>query len=244
MAADIKSAVAYPLMILCMMLVVLAVMIIKVIPVFAKVYEQLGSRPGGVAGVLFSMGSFMQTHWELPVIFLCLLAAGVWWLLKTRQGMQVFRKATERFFSRKSIGRKRNTSRISSVFSMALSSGTDYVQAAEMAGSFVQADEEMTRKITECTEKLLRGEQLSEALRDTGFYSPLQSRMLRIAERTGQMETAFCEIATQLDEEITAGIQNFVSVLEPTLVVVLSVMAGGILLSVMMPLMGILSLIG
>ena len=65
-----------------------------------------------------------------------------------------------------------------------------------------------------------------------------------IAERTGEADQALSKIAVQIDGEVTADIQNFESVIEPTLVIVLSVLVGGMLLSVMMPLMGILSVIG
>ena len=72
----------------------------------------------------------------------------------------------------------------------------------------------------------------------------LHARMIMIAERTGEADQALSKIAVQVDEEVTAEIQNFVSVIEPTMVIILSILVGALLLSVMMPLMGILSVIG
>ena len=77
-----------------------------------------------------------------------------------------------------------------------------------------------------CKEKMFEGESFSKVIRETEIYSPLQSRMIMIAERTGEADQALSKI------------------IEPTLVIVLSVLVGGMLLSVMMPLMGILSVIG
>ena len=68
--------------------------------------------------------------------------------------------------------------------------------------------------------------------------------MIMIAERTGEADQALSKIAVQVDEEVTAEIQNFVSVIEPTMVIILSILVCALLLSVMMPLMGILSVIG
>ena len=88
------------------------------------------------------------------------------------------------------------------------------------------------------------GENLSGALADAGIMTGLNARMLYIAERTGEMDQALAKIAAQMDEEASARIQNMVLAVEPALVVLLSVLVGGILLSVMVPLMGILSSIG
>lgn len=166
---DIRSAISYPLMILCMLLTIMLVMIVKVMPVFNQVYEQLGSQITGPAAVLLKTGEVLKQYWVIPAVFICIFAAGVWWLLKTIKGNTVLRRLTGRFFSSKSIVKRLNSARISSALS---------------------------------------------------------------------------KIAVQVDEEVTAEIQNFVSVIEPTMVIILSILVGALLLSVMMPLMGILSVIG
>ena len=93
-------------------------------------------------------------------------------------------------------------------------------------------------------EKMFEGESFSKVIKETQIYSPLHARMIMIAERTGETDQALSKIAVQVDEEVTAEIQNFVSVIEPTMVIILSILVGALLLSVMMPLMGILSVIG
>ena len=166
---DIRSAISYPLMILCMLLTIMLVMIVKVMPVFNQVYEQLGSQITGPAAVLLKTGEVLKQYWVIPAVFICIFAAGVWWFLKTIKGNTVLRRLTGRFFSSKSIVKRLNSARISSALS---------------------------------------------------------------------------KIAVQVDEEVTAEIQNFVSVIEPTMVIILFILVGALLLSVMMPLMGILSVIG
>ena len=102
----------------------------------------------------------------------------------------------------------------------------------------------MKQKLAACREQVEEGESFSRAAVQAGILSGLYGRMLFIAERTGDTDGALRRIAAQADDEVTARIQNFISVLEPTMVAVLSVLVGGILLSVMVPLMGILSSIG
>ena len=108
----------------------------------------------------------------------------------------------------------------------------------------MDGDEETKKKLLDSKEKMFEGESFSKVIKETQIYSPLYARMIMIAERTGEADQALSKIAVQIDDEVTADIQNFVSVIEPTLVIVLSVLVEGMLLSVMMPLMGILSVIG
>ena len=71
-------------MILCMLLTIMLVMIVKVMPVFNQVYEQLGSQITGPAAVLLKAGEVLKQYWVIPAVFICIFAAGVWWLLKSQ----------------------------------------------------------------------------------------------------------------------------------------------------------------
>lgn len=241
---DIKSAISYPLMILCMLLVIMLVMLVKVMPVFNQVYEQLGSQITGPAAVLLKVGEALKQYWIIPAILICILAVGVWWLLKTTKGNAALRRLTGRFFSSKSVARRLTSARISSALSMALQSGMDYGRAFDMAASLLGEEDEMKKKLMDSKEKMFEGESFARVIKEAQIYSPLHARMIMIAERTGEADQALSKIAVQVDEEVTAEIQNFVSVIEPTMVIILSILVGALLLSVMMPLMGILSVIG
>ena len=106
----------------------------------------------------------------------------------------------------------------------------------------MDGDEETKKKLLDSKEKMFEGESFSKVIKETQIYSPLHARMIMIAERTGEADQALSKIAVQVDEEVE--IQNFVSVIEPTMVIILSILVGALLLSVMMPLMGIFSVIG
>ena len=113
-----------------------------------------------------------------------------------------------------------------------------------MVDFLLQGDDKVRKKLEDCRERVEEGESFSAAAVQSGMLTGLYGRMLYIAEWTGDTDGALKKIALQADSEVTARIQNFISVLEPTMVAILSVLVGGILLSVMVPLMGILSSIG
>ncbi len=85
------------------------------------------------------------------------------------------------------------------------------------------------------------GNELSTALTQVGIFSGIYGRMTNLAARTGSLDTVMGEIAEKYEEEIDNRLTSIISILEPTLVIILSVIVGIILFSVMLPLMGIMS---
>lgn len=244
MVQDIKSAITYPLLMLGMMFVIFLVMIIEVLPVFAQVYAQLGGQLTGMAAVLLKAGEGIRQYYGwILLIFFALVGSGVW-LFGTAKGKERFRKLAGHFFGTKHIMKRMQIARFASGMSMALRSGMDYEGAFQMIDSLLAGDASMKQKLQACQTLMEDGETFSTATVQSGIFTGLYGRMLYIAERTGDTDGALKKIAVQADDEVTAQIQNFISVLEPTLVAVLSVLVGGVLLSVMVPLMGILSNIG
>lgn len=82
---------------------------------------------------------------------------------------------------------------------------------------------------------------LARALSGSGIFTGMEARLLTVGDRTGSLDEAMEKIADRCQEELDISMGNAVSIIEPTLVAVLSIIVGLILLSVMMPLMGILS---
>ena len=85
------------------------------------------------------------------------------------------------------------------------------------------------------------GQDLSEALHETGMFAGIYARMASIGSRTGSMDQVMDRIAELYQDEIDNRMNTALAVLEPTLVIALSLIVGVILLSVMLPLMGIMS---
>lgn len=237
---DIKNAVTYPLVIAGMLAVIVVVMLVKVLPVFAKVYAQLGSEMTGMAGVLLHIGLGIRQGYGWILLLLLLLGLGLFRVWHSGKG----RRTVKHFFAGKKIMEKISIARFASGMSMALRSGMDYDAAFLLVGDLLEEDDTMKEKLAVCQKKLQEGETFPGAAAQAEILGGMQARILHIAERTGDMDAALAVVAAQADEEVTILIRNFVSILEPTLVAVLSILVGGILLAVMFPLLGVLSSIG
>ena len=95
-----------------------------------------------------------------------------------------------------------------------------------------------------CAEQLQRGGDLADALRESGMLPPAACRLLTLGLRGGSGDIAMEEISRRLSDEADEALERKVAQVEPTLVLVTSLLVGAILLSVMLPLMNIMSAIG
>ena len=135
------------------------------------------------------------------------------------------------------------SSRFANCMTMAISSGLDTWQSLEMAERLVD-NPYMKERIRKCKEMVDEGYQLSDAILTTKIFNKTYASLLNIGFRTGSLETVMNRIYNEYEDNIDYEINRFVSRLEPALVIVLSVIIGFILLSFLLPLIGIMSSIG
>jgi type IV pilus assembly protein PilC len=102
----------------------------------------------------------------------------------------------------------------------------------------------MDKKVKQCKEVLLKGDYLHEAMKEAGIFKSQHQRMLQIGFKSGNSEVVFDKISKYYEEATLNRIHRILGAIEPTLVIIFSLMVGLILLSVIMPLIGIMSSIG
>lgn len=239
----IKNAVTYPFLIIAMMLVVILILIIKVLPIFNQVFVQLGTEMTGFSKTLLNFGSTISRY---SLIFLILLAVIIFlffFFTRSSYGKNKFAAFCTRFIATKGFYEKIASGRFASGMALTMSAGLDTDQSLEMVERLVD-NHAMEEKIKKCREMMYNGESFSEGLVKAGIFSNMYSRMITIGYRTGSVDKVLEKIADSYEEEVDSRINNLITILEPTLVIILSIVVCMILLSVMVPLMGIMSSIG
>lgn len=240
---NIKSAVSYPLIMLGMMFIIILILIIKVLPMFNQVFTQLGSEMTGFSRVLMNIGTTLSRYSFVFIILLLLIAGVVFYFNFVPSGIRSRGKIAARFFLTRQLIEKMAISKFAAGMSLTLSSGLDVVESLEMSGQLI--DHPMVKqRITACQESINNGKDFSEALSEAGIFSGIYSKMASIGYKTGALDALMEKISIQYEEEINGRMNRLISVLEPALVAVLSVIVGLILLSVMLPLLGIMTNIG
>lgn len=240
---SIRSAVTYPFLMIVMMAVVIFILISKVMPVFEQVYQELGSEMTGFSASLLTLGNSLNRY---SVVFLVLLAALFAWYLytsRTLSGQKLLRAFLNRFPLTKRFYESIACERFASGMALTLSSGMDTFSGLDMVSRLV-GSHAMELKIGACRKAIEQGDSFADALSSSGIFNHLHSQMIAVGFKSGNIDNVLNKIAESYEREADRRIQSVISVLEPTLVIILSVIVGLILLSVILPLMGIMTSIG
>lgn len=239
-ARSVKNAVTYPLIMITMMAVIVLILLTKVMPIFNQVFAQLGQEMTGFSKALLSIGSTISSYSSALIVVLVIIVGSTLFFSKTTYGKNKFRRFSSHFgFFRKTYDRIASC-RFADCMALTLGSGFNPEYCMELASNLIE-DTDFQEKIKQCLTRMSEGCEFSAALTQTGIFSGVYGRMISLASRTGGMDTVMQEIAEKYEEEIDSRLFRLISVIEPTLVIFLSVIVGIILLSVMLPLMGIMS---
>jgi type IV pilus assembly protein PilC len=236
----IRSAVSYPLLMVGMMLVIIIVLVTRIMPIFARVFEQLGTEMSGISGGILAIGNFISDYAVVFLVLLFVIVAVGWYLAGTDRGRVHLKNMAYHFKGFGRIANKIAVSRFASGMSMTVASGMDMVQAVELAGQLVEAPG-FEDKLDKCKKELSESMDIGAAFSASGIFNGLYGRMAVLAAKTGNLEQVMEKIAVTYQEEADDEIHDMISVVEPTLVIVLSVVVGLILLSVMLPLLSIMT---
>lgn len=241
---QIKNALSYPCMVFALMLVVVAVLLIKVLPVFDRVYGLLGSRLTGVAAGLLYLGQLLEA--ALPALLAVLMLVGILGLLYSR--VSAFREKINGWFrvrfGDRWIARKFNNAHFAQALAMGLSSGLQLEEAMELTRELLKEIPGAAARFEVCTAALEQGAELPKAMAAAGFLPAAEGRMLTVGLRGGNGDRVMEEIADRLARQAEEALQDTVGKIEPAMVLAASLLVGLILLAVMLPLMNIMSTIG
>ena len=137
-----------------------------------------------------------------------------------------------------------NTARLSQALSMGMASGLSLEESVTLAAGLVEDVAGAAQRCKDCLKRLEQGEAQGNALKNSGLLPASSCRLLELGLKSGSGERSMEKIADDMAESSEAALEEAVSRVEPALVLVCSALVGIILLSVMLPLMHIISAIG
>ncbi len=244
MERRIRSAVMYPAILMLIMLIVIIVLLSRVLPVFDQVYRDLGSGLTGVAGGLLSLGKALDSAMPVLCILLGIIVLG----LAAFSAVPSFREKILSFWRKRfgdsGISRKLNEAHFAQAFSMGYSSGLPVENAVSLAASLLEETPAAKKRCDDCLGSMDDGMELSKAMKVSGVMPVNECRLLELGLKSGSGDRVTAQIADRLSERADNAVEEFVGQIEPALVLCSSVLVGVILLSVMLPLMNIMTAIG
>ncbi len=243
MIRNIRNAITYPIMMVLMLLAVLFVLFTRVMPVFEEVYEQLGTRIPPVSQAAIRLGGTFSGIALAAAAVAALAVLGLYMASKAGKKVGLVENLADRFKRSNKTALLAAKRRCSSVLALTLKSGLELEKGIELAGELT-GNSKIQEYLAKCKEELETGKGYDEAMKESGLFNGFQIQMIKVGNRSGRLDSVMEDISRGYEEEADASIENAISRLEPTIVAVLAVSVGLVLLSVMLPLVGILSAIG
>ena len=235
LAAQVKSAMIYPAVVMSIAVIVVMVILWKVIPTFTALFDGLGAQlPLPTRIVIWASE---QLIFAMP--FLIVAFIGVSFMFRryyqTPNGRMRVDKTLLRAPLVGLILRKVAVARFCRTLGTLLSSGVPILDGlditAKTAGNAV-----IEAAITQARQRIEQGESIAVPLKASGVFPPMVSQMIGAGESTGALDTMLAKIAEFYEDEVDVAIAGLLTILEPALICFLGVVVGGIVISMYLPL--------
>ncbi len=240
LSQSIRSSVVYPLSMAGMILVVIFVLLVQVMPVFEQVFAQLGLALNSVSQFLLDLGQMLSQY---TVYVLVVLAAVllVFVLLKVIPGGQrLLTNLYDVFPLTRRLSQSEGANHFAFSMALMLGSGIDALYALEFS-MMITKSPTVRKKILFIIERMEAGASLTEAIVASEIFLPMYNGMVEAGMRSGTVSEMMMSVAERYFDDTQKLTQKLLSIIEPTLVAVLCLMVGMVMLSVMLPLTGILA---
>ncbi len=239
----LKETVLFPAMLFVMMMAVVSILLTEVLPIFQNVFAQLGGTLPASALFFLHIGIWLKEsrYIFLGIFFLIVVLAILAFTVPSihDKWSSFFRKR----YAKTKVGRLAAEAEFAAALSMTISSGLDTNRALEIAEEFCM-DTSFRGKIYSCKQKVQSGVPFVTAVEQEDLLKSMYCRMLAIGIKSGNLDEILGEIAKRTEEDSASALTKTASRVEPIVVVALSLMVGFLLLSVMFPLVGIMSSLG
>ena len=239
-SGQIRSAVTYPLLMLGMMGIVIIVLLVKVLPIFRQVFQQMGMEMNGFSSRLLNAGNIITRYSAFFLILAVILIGCILFLCLNKKGQQMLAKIVLHLPVLRDIPVALDYSRMTQGLALGQKSGlapeTSLALAAQMISHPL-----VSERLQKAAALLNTGYAFSDALKESGLFCGMDIRLIAVAFQSGTADDAFADLSSRYQDNASALITRVISVIEPTIVIILSVLVGLVLLSVMMPLLGVLA---
>ena len=239
----IRSAMAYPVVAMSLVLLILTAMLVFIIPIFKKMYAQLGGKLPAMTQALVSISNIAVKAFPVLIVLVVVGALGFRKWRSTDRGEEIWDSVKLRLPIIGSLVRKTALARFASSLSTLLSSGVPVLEALEITAATV-GNRVVAGGVRAIAEGATRGEPLTKALEDYPVFPPMLTQMMAVGEETGALDSLLSKVAKFFEQEIEATVSALTSLLEPLLIVVMGGAVGTMVIALYLPMFDIIKLVG
>jgi type IV pilus assembly protein PilC len=241
--SQVKSAMIYPVAVISIAVIVVMIILWKVIPVFATLFESLGAELPLPTRIVIKLSNFIADYWWLMILGTVATIYSLRRYHETYKGKRVLDGILLKMPVLGMLLRKIAVARFCRTLATLTSSGVPILDGlqitARTSGNSIVEDAIMaTRKSVE------EGKTISEPLGDTDVFPAMVVQMIAVGEQTGALDTMLSKIADFYEDEVDNAVAGLMKLLEPVLIAFLGVAIGGIVIAMYMPMFSLIGQIG
>jgi type IV pilus assembly protein PilC len=229
------SALVYPAILLALSLAVVSIIVLRVVPEFDAFYDQFGQELPLSTRMIVATSEFARAYFLLIVIGIVGGAIAFWFWLKEPAQRERFDRWVLQLPGIGPIARKFSTSQASRTLATLLGGGIPLVNAIDVAARSIK-NRFIAHELQVAGQQVREGRALATAMQESGAFADVAVKMVEVGESTGALQEMLNSLADFYDEEIDTNLGRFITLVEPTLLVLMGLVIAGLLLALYMPL--------
>ncbi len=239
---SVKSAVTYPFVILALFLVILTIILVVAIPKIAQVFTSLRVTLPLPTQILIFMSNVVLHYTIAFLAGLVIISGGLMLLFKYKKSIILSYIFSLPYIS--NLIKEIDLVRFARGMYLLLSSGITITSALTLAEEIAMR-KDIRKAISIAQETVLSGKKLSEAFKDKkNIFPSIVVKIIEAGEKTGTLDKSMEEIAEYMDYQVNSSLKTVISLLEPLMLVFVGLLVGGMMMSIIGPIYGLISQVG
>ena len=239
----VKGAMTYPVAVLVISMAVVALLLLKVIPVFQKMFEGMGGKLPGLTQALITASEFTQKYFLFIVVILVIIYIAFTRFYKTEKGRWIVDSLVLKAPIFGDLMKKVAVAKFSRTLSTMMSSGVPILEGLAIV-SKTSCNVVVENALLKTRQSISEGRSIAEPLAETGIFPPMVVQMISVGEATGALDSMLSKIAAFYDDEIDVAVDSMTALLEPVMMVFLGGIVGGMIIAMYLPIFKLASVIG
>ncbi len=234
--ALVKKAMIYPIVVACVALAVVILMLVKVIPSYTDMFDDLGTELPKITQAVVAASDFIIAYWFIlfPVIIAAVFGIKTW--LKTDAGKLAWSTFQLKVPAIRNLIVKSACSSLARTLSTLLAAGVGLTDAVGIVAD-TMTNVLIKDALRFSRDEVMKGVPLSEPIEDSGLFPPMLYHMMRIGEEAGNSEEMLTKLADYYDEEVEMATQSLMALMEPAIILVLAGVVGVLIGAIMAPML-------
>jgi len=240
---QVRSALIYPVAVVTIAVIVVYIILWKVIPVFATLFEGLGASLPFLTQMVVNLSNFIGNFWWLIALVVAGTIFGLRQYYQTDGGRYQLDKILLKIPAIGILLRKIAVARFCRTLGTLLSSGVAILESLDITAR-TSGNAVIEEAILMVRKEVEEGKSLADPLSRTEQFPPMVCQMIGVGEQTGAMDTMLSKIADFYEDEVDAAVEGMMALLEPIIISFLGVVIGTIVVAMYLPMFSLISQIG